>query len=220
MAEKQSQEGMTGGAYKITTIGYDQYNRDVAAEKTALDTAKTQLLEAQKIGDVTNAEHLAKEIEISQSKLAKLITVDPWSEEGQKLYPLKTTTTHFINPPTYAPGWGVGGYSGFGKEGAAKADELLGKVTGLTVGASTPELRAIAAAAQAAASGAASAAASGAASSAGAAASSTTATSSRRTCRPACASPARAPTRAPRAASRCSRSSTKTATGRTASSSA
>jgi hypothetical protein len=150
---QKSQEGMVGGEYKLMHIGYDDLIRDINTQKTSLDVLQTQLQDAQKAGDQGKVDALLGRIDDTSNKLKDLMRVNPWDPSEQKYAP-KSIERHFINPPVFASGWGVGGYSGYGEGSGARRDILEGSVTGLTVGASTPETRAQAAAEAAAKAGA------------------------------------------------------------------
>lgn len=149
---KGSQEGMTGGAYKTLNIGYDSLMKDINTQKTSLDTLEQQLQDAQKSGDQGKVDALLGRIDDTSGKLKDLMKVNPWDPSEQK-YATKSVETRFINPPTYASGYGVGGYHGFGEKGVTARDIMEGTITGGTIGASTPATRAAEAAKQAAASG-------------------------------------------------------------------
>jgi len=128
-AERKSQEGMTGGAYKVTTVGYDQYVKDISDEQKTLNANKTRLLEAQKRGDLEQTKYLADEISRSTSKLDELSRIDPFSTEGQKKYPLKTTVTRVIEPIKYAKGYGEGGRQA-GTDAEKKEAERIAAIRG------------------------------------------------------------------------------------------
>ena len=92
-AEQKAQGQISGGQYRITTMGYPQYLSDIEAQKSQLAQYKSELTAARDNADFGRVEDLVDKVSESGDKLDKLYKIDPFSPEGQKLYPLKTTKT-------------------------------------------------------------------------------------------------------------------------------
>jgi len=139
-ALKKSQEGMTGGAYKSITIGYEQYLKDVSDQRKVVAEYKEQLRQAQEKNDPYEVSRLIGNYKTEQRKLNELSKIDPWNNER---YPVRKEEVRVI-APTYAAGYGEGGYFGYGEGSAERRDILAGRISGGTVGASTRDTRAAA----------------------------------------------------------------------------